>query len=231
MSSEPNQTADIAKGVTKGVLDWSLDKIKELARRFRNREINFIKDVETINIAKEQRIASEWEIFKHYISDRDFRVLFQMGLTLRRLERDEKKEKLDGLREKIKNRYDTKGLHIAQIVQSGIFNKYIGIVLGTTTTSQKLRFEINNLFESIEKTIVFIQMTDDVDKKIKEIDIKINANSPKTFIISSFGTTMATCEEIKDGVMEEISGYECESYATKNRKVYFLIKIDYEASV
>ncbi|MBI2675668.1 MAG: hypothetical protein HYX24_04375 [Candidatus Aenigmarchaeota archaeon] len=230
-SDEPNPTADIAEGVTKGVLDWSLDKIKELAKKFRNRELVFIKDVETINIAKEQRASSEWEIFKHYIDDRKFRILFQMGLTLRILERDKKNEKLDRLRKIIRDRYDTNGLHVAQTIQSGIFNKYIGIVLGTTTTPQKLKFEINNLFENIEKTVAFIQTTDDVDKKTKEIYIKINANSPKTFIISSFGTTMDACEKIKDGVIEEISGYECELYATKNRKVYFLTKIENEDSV
>ncbi|MFQ5620437.1 MAG: hypothetical protein ACE5FT_01180 [Candidatus Nanoarchaeia archaeon] len=44
-----------AKGATKGALEWTSGKIKELAKRFLQKGLAFIEDQETIDIAKEQR--------------------------------------------------------------------------------------------------------------------------------------------------------------------------------
>lgn len=226
MSSNDSPKGDmiekISKGMTEGTLDWTWKKLKPLVTKLRNRELAFIEDIETINLAKEQRTKSEWAIFSQYIKFKDFRILFQLGLTLRTLE--EKNIPLEPLRKKIINKYDIDGLHIAQFVQNGMLNKYLGSVLDKITTPNRLKSEIEKLFYEINKRVIFIQARDNVKKKTDEAVSKINANSPKIFIISSTKSAMPICKKIEENVMKKISGYSSELYRTQDKRIYFLIK-------
>lgn len=223
-TSSEDPLASATEGVTKGFLKWTEEKVKQLIVKFQNRDIAFVSDPETINLAKEQRKTSEWGLFKQYIEDPDLRILFQMGLTLRKLEKNPKQ--LENLRSKILNKYDTKGLHIAQFIQNGFFGKFIGSILERTSTPQKLTFEIENLLKNIEKTAIFIKHKDDVNKKTAEIVTKIQANSPNTFIICSSGRAVEKCEKIKGKVMKRISGYDSELYKTEWKEIYFINKAE-----
>ena len=225
-TSSEDSLASATEGVTKGVLSWTEQKIKEYVVKFRNKDIAFVEDPETINLAKKQRKTSEWNLFKDYIENPDLRILFQMGLTLRRLEKKKEQRHLESLRDKILNKYDANGLHIAQFVQNGFFGKFIGNILERTATPQKLKFEIENLFQNIEKTTIFIKQLDNVDKKTDEIVTKILANSPNTFIICSSGSATAKCEKIKGKVMKRISGYIAELYKTEFKEIYFINRLE-----
>ena len=83
----PDPVESAAKGAVKAVLEYSEEKLKELVERFKNKDLVFIQDKEIIEIAKEQRAKGEWAFFKIYVKDNDLRILFQMGLTLRELEK------------------------------------------------------------------------------------------------------------------------------------------------
>lgn len=123
MSSDPIRSA------VAGFMDWTEDKVRQLVTKFKTKDIAFIKDVEIINIAKEQRTKSEWVLFKQYIKDKDLRIIFQMGLTLRKLDEQNMQPEIEDLKRRIIEKYDTKGLHTAQIVQNGVFSKYVGNIL------------------------------------------------------------------------------------------------------
>jgi hypothetical protein len=222
MSEDP--VASFAKGAIIGVLDWTEDKIKEYVVEFRNRKLAFIDDVETINTAKEQRKTSEWKVFKKYIDDSDLRILFQMGLTLRKLEKDSKR--LESLREKIKNKYKRKGLHFAQFIQNGFFLRYYTYLLEKGITPEDLKIAVPNMLKNIENTVIFISQSDDEEVKTDQITSKIYAHSPNTFIICSTKSAMGKCEKIRKKVMKRITGYEFELYKTDIKEIYFLNKIE-----
>jgi len=223
-TSSEDPLASAAEGVTKGVLSWTAEKIKALIVKFNNRDIAFVEDIETIEFAKKVRETSEWNLFKEYIEDPDLRILFQMGLTLKRLEKQRKIPKLKSLRDKILNKYDAKGLHIAQFIQNGFFGKFLGNILERASTPQKLKFEIESLFENIDKMVFFVKKDNDVDKKTEEVVTKILANSPNTFIICGSGGAIKNCEKIMGKVMKRISGYAAELYKTEFKEMYFLNK-------
>jgi len=229
MSSEnPNPIADVAEGVTKGVLSFSKEQLSGLIEKFLNKELAFVEDPETINIAKEQRKTSEWYLFKQYIDEHDLRILFQLGLTLRKLERQ--KERVNSLRRNIIKKYETKGLHIAQLIQNGFFNRYLASALERTRTPEQLKLEIKNLLDDIENTVFFAQESDNADLVAQAIIIKILANSPKTFIICSSGYAKNRCHEIedimKDWVRTGTLKYEYEVYVSKYKEVFFLNKLE-----
>jgi hypothetical protein len=226
MSSEkPIESA--AEGATKGVLDFSEEKIKQLVERFRNRDIAFVEDPEIINIAKEQRKTSEWTLFKELIDDHDLHILFQLGLTLRKLERQ--RDRVSSLRDKIRDKYDIKGLHIAQLIQNGFFNRFLAIALERTPTPQQLKFEIKTLLDDIEKTVIFVKETENIDYTTQEIIVRIQANSPRTLMICASGYAQPKCNEIgevmKKWIFERAISYEYELYETRFKTVFFLNKV------
>jgi len=140
MSPDPLSSA--AKGATQGALEWIESKISLLISKFHDRELAFIRDLETINTAKRVRTKREFAAFKRYVTDKDSRVLFQMGLTLRKLDADGKEEQRRQLCERIINKYDIAGLHFAYFVQNGSFSKFLGNVLGKNINEERLTKEI-----------------------------------------------------------------------------------------
>ena len=217
-----------AKGLTKGTLEWTHERLKEWVIKFKNRDLAFIKDIETINLVKEQRETGEWDLFKKYVGDGKLRILFQMGLTFRKLEKEKKYLELDALRKKTFNKFNAKGLHIAEFVQNDLFSKYIGNRLNRAVTSHKLKFEIDDLFNNLENRVAFIQVVhqEKIEKKADEIITKIQANSPDTFIISGSGLAIGVCEQIKEKIVSAISGYEEELYKIEDKKIFFLNRIE-----
>jgi hypothetical protein len=219
--SSKDPLASVAQGATKGALEYAEDKIKEYAAKIFNRDIAFVQDIETIKTAKEANSATEYKYFRQYIENPDYRILFRLGLTLRKYEKDNKR--LTNLRDKIVLRYGENGLHIAQFVQNGLVNKYVGSVLESSTIDpEDLTGEIEKLFYNIENIVNYIEQFDNVDKKVKEIVTKIIAHSPKTYIICSSKSAMEQCPKVLKGVLKEIQNYEVELYKTDIKEVYFL---------
>jgi hypothetical protein len=221
--SDPIESA--AKGVTKGVLEWTEEKLERAIQKFRDRKLAFVQDTETIRVAKEQRQTSEWQFFRTYVDDKKLHVLFQMGMTLRQLELEDSMIRLENLRKRIFNKYDIEGLHIAEFVQNGLFSRFFAIIIEKVKPIDKLRSEIKDLFKNIETTVSFIQIHDNVKKESNRIVARIQSHSPATYVISSAGSAETKCKQIKDIVMHRISGYEEEHYSTEMKEIYFLNKV------
>ena len=222
-SNDPMESA--AKGAVEGVLDWSTEKLpeklKQLVQKFRDRKIAFVNNPEIIALAKEQRQTSEWALFNSYVQDDRLHILFQMGLTLRQLEKDEKKR--NELRLRIMKKYGTEGLHIAQFIQNGFFLKYVDTLqTRTTMTPDQLKTEIAEFFKNLETTCSYIQNRDYVNREAATIVTRIQSHHPRTYIISGSRLATQKCRQVKNTVMRRISGYEEELYRTDIKEVYFL---------
>jgi hypothetical protein len=222
VSKDPIESA--AKGATKGGLEYTEEKIKQLARWFKDRKIAFVQNPETIEVAKEQRNSSEWGLFRNYVDDERLHILFQMGLTLRRVEKN--KPQCDHLRQRILKKYDAEGLHIAQFVQNGLFSKYIANILDKGLTIEQTECEIQHLFENIEITNSYIRNYDNVEKEAAKITARIQSNNPSTYIISGSKSATVKCRQVKDTVMRRITGYKAELYRTEIKEIYFLNRVD-----
>lgn len=226
MSSEEKIIEATSKGITKGTLEWTEEKVINLIKKFKNKNLAFIQDEEAINDAKEQRKKGEWAFFNKYIKNKDYHILFQIGLTLRSYEQQRKDFR--PLQRKVINKYGEWGLHIVHFVQNGLFSKYIGNILERISSDKEIKSEVETLFKNIDNTVVYIRRTDNPKQKINMIITKIRAHSPETFIISSIGGATDNCKGIKNGVMREVSSdYECEEYQAEGRqgkRVYFLNK-------
>jgi len=214
MPEENHVLESAAKGAAKGLLEYSEEKIKLLARRLLDGELAFIEDEETIQIVRSQRKKPEWKLYRRYVTAPDLRMQIEMGFSLRHLEND--KRKLHNLRTKIIQRYSKKGLHIAQLAQSGIVGRYIGILIGRVADENELKENIEDVLKDVDKYVVFLQTENDAGKVVDTITTKIKALSPKTIILFSCGAAVTKAKKVIGAVKKEIEGYQFEEQFEEN---------------
>lgn len=223
MSSEPLE--DLAKGATKGALEWTADFIKQLAKNFQENKLKFIKDKENIEIAKDQYNSGELQVYKAYIEDKRKLMIIRMGLVLRKLENRGERERKLGLREDIMKKYDIKGLHIAQFVENGILNRYIGILLDDINSIEKFRERLNEIIDNIEKYVLFVKSVDD-ERTVLESCLRITTtNLSMIFIISGIGPAAETIKKIEEKLKELLKDYELEKMSKGDKENLFFKRI------
>ena len=222
INSNPIERA--AEVAIKASLDWSIDKIKELALKFKNNDISFLEDTEAFEEALNQLKTEEWKFYKRYIKDKYLRILIELGLTLRKFESDDRKLKY--LRDKIHERFDTKGLRIAQVIQNETLLKFSGTLLKINNVAG-ITHTIEDLLNNVDRDVVFIKETDEVENLYDELKTKIYANLPRILLLISKGSAniIASSVVIKLQSVLDIKNYKSET-AIENNKYMFLFSRD-----
>lgn len=219
-----NPVEDISKGVAKAAFEIGEEKLKAFVDSFLHGELAFIEDKETIEIVRNQRKKPEWLLYRQYIKDPDLRLQIEMGFSLRQMEND--KEKLTKFKSKIYWKYKSKGLHVAELVQRGIFGRYIGLLLENSADEKEIEERIESILNDIEKYVVFVQATDNPKYLSTTIAGRINTLLPKAMIIFSRGVDAKSTTNIalKD-VKKHIKGYKFEFQTDDSGQQYdFLLK-------
>lgn len=226
MCSNSTVLKDMSEGAMKGLLSFSKETIAELVQKFKNRELNFIQDQETLDLVKEQVKTGEWSFYKDHIKDKKLRVLIQMGLALRKLEK--KPEKLQNLRSNIILGFGEEGLHIAQFVQNKILSKYLGTVVSEINSEKDLIYALENLLRNINKFVIFIKTNDDIDRLTQKIITRIDANAPKIFILGSRKSAIDNCNKIKEKLIKELPDYKFTINEDEQKLILFLLRKEQE---
>ena len=223
MSYDPIESA--SKGVMEGFLNWGEDLIKKLASKFRDKKLAFIQDEKTIKRVKEQYNSGELSFYKEYIEDKEMLFLLKMGLTLRSLERDKEEERKQDLRTKIFNKYNVKGLHIAQFVENGILNRYIGILIDDIVSIDKFKKDIINILENIEKHVLFVKSNDKDRNLIKQVMTITSSNLSMIFIISGISYAAEIIRSCENRLKELLIDYELEKISSGEKENLFFKRI------
>jgi len=216
MSSDPIES--LAKGITKGGLEWGTEKIKQLAEYFKTNKLKFLGNSETIKLAKEIRDSGELIFYKTYIKNKELLFNIKLGLILRKIEKNQ--DRLNDLREKIIRRFQIKGLHIAYFVQNGILNRYVGILLDNLDSSETLNKIIVDTLKNIEKHVVFVNWKYKSREIIQEAMI-LTAQKPNILIISGVGNTRKEIKDSESQLINILKNYELEKMSTKKKEILF----------
>lgn len=222
MSSE-RFVSDIAEGTTKGLLDWSEEKISDFILKFKDKKLAFIQDKETIQIVKEQFNSGELNFYKNYIEDRDLLFIVKLGLTLRKLEGHT--ERKQNLREKIFNKYETNGLHIAQFVENGILNRYTAILIDNLISIEDLKKKIKDTLKNIEKHVLFVKTRDTERSVIENSRTIVFANSPNIFIISGISSAAEIIRKCEPIITQLFIDYNLEKISSGYKENLFYKRI------
>ncbi len=213
MSSEP--LVDASEGVTKGLLNWTKDQVTELVSKLNNRELGFINDKETIQNIKDERKSPEWELYRQYILDKDLRMMVQLGLALRKIEKD--KPRLHNLRDKIVKKFGVRDLHVAQFIENDLLSKLFGSVIVHGNSKIDIIKRIAEILTDIDKYVEFVKEDEDVPAKVNELKIRICAHMPSSFIVTGQGIAVPKAKEIKTRLEKELRNYSVEMTENKNK--------------
>ncbi|MBS3090453.1 hypothetical protein J4433_01650 [Candidatus Pacearchaeota archaeon] len=223
MSYDPIESA--SKGATEGFLKWGEEFVKKLASKFKDRKLAFIQDEKTIKIVKEQYRSGELSFYKEYIEDSEMLFLLKMGLTLRSLEKEKEEERKMNLRNKIFNKYKVKGLHIAQFVENGILNRYIGILIDDIISIEKFKKDIINILENIEKHVLFVKKDDKERDVIKQTTTIISSHLSMIFIVSGISSAAKIVRNCEDRLKELLTDYILEKISSGEKENLFFKRI------
>ena len=217
----------LAREATKGILDFTKEQIQEFVQKFRNRDLVFVEEPGTIKLIKEVRGGTEWNLFDEFLPkpDKDLRLIFQMGITLRKLDGNE--EKLDNLRSKIRNRFTVKGLHLAEFVQNKVLSKVIVALAERNLSKKEIVQVVKDIWDNIDKFAIFIKQDDDINEHFKNIETRIRANLPLLLMIFGSGSAIKKLDKIVDKIEKMNFGYETIRYEEKektNKKIVLLLK-------
>lgn len=225
MSSEFNPIEDASKGAVKGALEWGTEQIKSLVEGFRNKRLSFIENKDTLQIAREQYDSGELQIYKNYIDDKNILMVLRMGLVLRKLEKKGEKDRKQKLREDIMKKYEVKGLHIAQFVENGLLNRYIGILLDDLDSIKKFREKINEIIENIEKYVFFVKLTDS-ERFVLDSCLRITTSYlSMIFIVSGMGSAKELMKKIEPKLIELLKDYELEKMSRGDNENLFFKRV------
>ena len=216
---------DVSEGATKGFLNWSLEQIKSFIDKLKNKNLAFIQDEKTIKIVKEQYRSGELSFYKEYIEDKEMLFLLKMGLTLRKLEQEKEFERRQELRTKIFKKYEVKGLHIAQFVENGILNRYIGILIDNIVSLEKFKQDIMNILVNIEKHVLFVQTNDKEREVIQSVLSIISNNLPSIFIVSGISSAAEIVRNCEQKLIEMLKDYELEKISSGQKENLFFKRI------
>ena len=217
--SSNSPISDIAEGATKGFLEWSAGKISSLVQKLKERELAFIQERKTIDIVREQYNSGEANFYRIYVKDKELLLLIRMGLTLRRLEEDQ--ERLQNLRDKIFRRYKVNGLHIAEFVQNGILNKYVGILIEELTAVEELEKNIENVLKNIEKHTLFIKVGNSPQEIVKKATILVHTHVPHIFIISGLKDAADVIRKCIEKLQTVLNEYKYERFSSNDKETLF----------
>lgn len=221
MSSDVDPIESVTKGAVKGGLEWSSDFIKELANKFQNKELKFIRDEENIEVVKKQYDSGELQVYKSYIRDKRMLMILKLGLTLRRLHRDGKREMRQRLREDVMKKYEVKGLHVAQFVENGVLNRYIGILLDDIVSMDDFKKKINDILKNIEKYVLFVK-SHNTKRHILEASLRITTSHlSMIFILSGMGQAADIIKESEEELVTILNEYELEKMSKGDKEVLF----------
>ena len=187
--------------------------------KLKDKKLAFIEELKTIEVVKEQYRSGEAKFYQNYVKDKGLLFLVKLGLTLRKLEGDE--ERLRNLRSKIFKKYHVEGLHIAEFVQNGVLNRYVGILLEKLTSIEDLEKDIEEILKNIEKHAIFVQGTSKKPEIIKKVDTMISAYSSRILIISGFRSAARLVSESVDTFKIILKDYDFERFSSGEKEILF----------
>jgi hypothetical protein len=206
LSKDPIESA--SKGATEAFIDWTEEKVKNAAKQFLNRKLAFIKDADNIDLVKDQTGSSEFALLSRFISKgTSVEIQVQMGLALRELRGDQ--YRVTDLVKKIVGKYDTKGLHIAELTEIGIITQLLARLTELYPNPDETSKRLEYFLDHIEELVIFVKADDFPGTIAKLIVARIEAYTAHLMI----GLGSGYASNVLHNALERV---------TKDKRKYFV---------
>jgi hypothetical protein len=217
--SEDDPFIKVAQGYAQGTLNWTKDQIKAYAKGVVDKKYSFIEDERHIDIVKDSIKSQEWKIISDYINDRKLKPLILSGISLRKLEDD--KDELHKLKDNIYAAHGRDGVHIAEMVQNGIFTQFINDLVGLDVGKKDIIRFTEKLIDDVRSYSLFISSDDSLERRIEQIKIKILGMNIDFLILFASDSAVSKLDEIVEKLKNEdyFKDYEIKTHIIETKSM------------
>jgi len=206
ISPDPIESA--SKGATLAIIEWSEQKVRNLVKQFRNRELAFIKSADNIELIKEGRQSSEFAILKQFVPKGPFSIQVLMGLALREIAKEQPRTM--ELKARIQNKYGLPGLHVAEITQIGITSQLLAHLTKMYSRPEEVTKRLLNFFDHVDDLVVFVKRTDIPNSIAKVVLTRIESFPAHIVILFGSGYAQDVVFDILKLIKKDERGYPIE---------------------
>ncbi len=205
MNDAGDPTASVVKGATEGALEWTAGRIAQLVARIQGHSAAVASDGVLLESIRHASKSEDAKFLKTYVTDRDQRRIVDDGLTLHELsDKPEHFGRLQRLRGDLFNRYGTKGLRAAQIVEQGVLGLFIRHMMREGLPKPDIVSSSFALLDTVEKWTFFVQVTDNVARVADEVRVRVLANQPGVFIVLGHGEQKPKAKSVVVAVLKKL---------------------------
>lgn len=197
--------ASASEGATLAAIEWTEQKVRDLVKQFRNRQLAFIKNADNIDLVKEERLSSEFSILKQFVPKGPFSIQVQMGLALRQIE--DNQDRTIQLVDRIRETYGYPGLHVAEITQIGITSQLLTHLTKLYSRPEEVTKKLVFFFDHIEDLVVFVKKTDIPSAIAKMVMTRIESFTAHMMIVFGSGYAQDIVLEILEEMDKDARGY------------------------
>lgn len=195
-----------------------------LAKRFRNREVAFLEDLEVSSNIQKVRRGPEFADFAT-IGNREQRAIIALGLALRRQAQEGNPLKIADTRARIHRKYGAKGLHLAQAAQAELLTAIMAELKKRATSTADYETQMKRVLDHIEDYVLFIMEGDNPDRAAETTSSKLRRDIPPIFIIAGSGKAVPIASEAAFVVSRQIKTYQV-SRTSGEHRVHFTFVSD-----
>jgi hypothetical protein len=236
LSDPGDPTASAVKGAAEAVIEWTAPRIAQLVARIRGHSAAVASDGVLVESIRHASKSEEAKFLKTYVTDKEQRRIVDDGLTLYELsDKQEHHDRLKRLRADLFNRYGTRGLRAAEIVERGVLGLFLRQLMREGRPGNDIAKSAFALVDTVEKWTHFVQATDNVSRVSQEVKIRVLANQPGVFIVLGHGIQKTKARAIvtstlrglgRDfGVSTHDSGREFVAFIGKTRNGRFELTV------
>lgn len=216
---DPLTSAAAAK-VGEKLSEGAIAKAKQLATRFRQREVAFIEDPETIKLVTDARKNPEYLLLQRFTKDGGKRALLRLGIILRQFETDA--SRIDRERRRVLGTHGLAGWHLAQGMEHGILTLLHEALLRLGVGEKALDAEMGAILQSVDRYVNFVTAGTDPGTETTIIAAKARLAFPLAFAVAGSGGAVSVAGETARGLSKVLVDYLPERHDRGTIKVAFI---------
>lgn len=211
---------------TEKVVEWTNAQVTDLVRRIHAHTAAASPDpirVESIRLATG---SEEAKFLKGYVRDPELRRIIDDGVALHNLSNDEvNHDRMQQTRTDIYRERGVTGLRQAEVVEHGVLGLFVRQMMRGGLPKAEIESSTQALLEAVRDWTYFVQEKDVPARVAREVEIRVVANQPATFVVLGHGNVTGKTKAIATAVMKRLGpDYEAQTHDERRVFVAFIGK-------
>lgn len=184
---------DAAAGVARGSIEALGAKAGTFLQWVAAGKLRFLGNPETVAETKKKKGSPEWMHLKSYLPTSELRTQVLLGLELRDLDIRGDRLRLEESRRRLLRRYDSAGLHVAELAQLGIVTDLVNELIKRYDSPSDVAAELTRILTEADSRVRFVKSIDSPGEVARLVEARLDAHGTQLLIAK--GTARGVLEK------------------------------------